>query len=1749
MRPINIQPRTLIALPATISRSFCFTGCVARTAMLFCALVAAVSAASAQNIQFTQGSVGSGLDNSLQLSLRAYPGRGQASLPVSLYYSSKVWRIKYTGTIYNPYDRSQSEPMTQAMYAEHSAAGWTSSLGVPTLEWPESNQVYDYKGKSVCLDCRNPAFSPDNYWKVPRLTIHMPDGSAHELRRDDTPYTGPVNNAGTYYAVDGSRLRYDTSTATLFLPDGSHYVLGESTVQFIDRNGNTLGYDRGTGQWIDTLGRVISSPPLTSSPGDYPYLLPGLDGTLVTYTFRWAYLSNVLEPDPATGVMPQLGYAGDYYVAGTPSFNNPPQTLPGPHLFHTTENIQLTNDYVIASQSPFNPVVLSEIELPNGLKYKFSYNEYGEIAKVVYPTGGFEQYKYGQITTVSSADAPYDQSNRGVISRWVSPTGTGTDRAQWEYGVIFDAANNKYKQWMKSPVPDNTYTERFLFKAPPISQYTNQNYPKFGFEDPRNGMAYDERVYEYQGGPMLRRKLTDSTYSSRNVTVSFAGQTTTASASRNPRPVKDVSLVLDTGGEALAKTLTYAYDSTYEFSTGLDLTTSTESHFATIDQTTAQTGAIGIVPIGPTASTTVTTYLDDANYRNRNILGLASSVILEDANGQPVSKTVTGYDETPLKPYDDLGSTWTDPGPYRANITTVRRYTNAAADVSLNVPCPAGVCLDTHAEHDQVGNAWKSKNERGIESQAEFPSTYKHAYATSTTTAVPDPSGVHGSNVAFTSSSVFDSMTGLVLTTTDANYQTTTFSYRDEQNVPDPLIRLRKVTRPDGSWTKTEFNDVVGNLYTVSESQFDATRTTKGYQFFDALGRAIRSLALESGTTYLASDVQYDQMGRVWRSSNPYRAQGLNGAINPSGIWTTNQFDALGRVTTVTLPDNTTVQSTYQGIYTTVIDPAGKQRRQKADALGRIVRVDEPDASGNLGTVDGPTQATSYDYNTQGNVIHVQQGTGATVQNRYFKYDGVGRLIYERQVEQAGILSSFDPLTGNSAWSRKLVYDETINGVTYSGLLTTAYDARNISTQFQYDNLNRVWQIAYSDGTPAITNNYDQTRPGYLNKGRLTEASTAAVASLPATSQTYNYDLMGRVANNQQTVGDQTYSLTYGYNAGGALTSETYPSGRVVSYAFDSAARLAQVSSGSTVYANQFDYSLPQGLLRSFALGNGAVESFDYNSRLQLKSLDLAKSGTVLQHYDYKYGVFDPNSNSLDESKNNGQIARIEGTIGTQKQWQQNFAYDSIGRLSSARELRGDNNQQSYLINYDYDLFGNRYQKQSRNGGNPFTQVWTEDADIDQMTNRVANNVSYDNAGNVLVDQKFRQLKFQYDANNRQRQSSNLDDTSAVVSVYDAGGQRVATQVAGSLTNVLVYDALGKLVAEYGNSSATNGTHYIFGDHQGSTRAVMKGSGAASELVVARHDYLPFGEELYANVGMRSNGQGYNGVDSVRQKYAGMETDDATGMAHTLWRQYDSSSGRWTSPDPYGGSMTITDPQSFNRYSYVNNNPVNLTDPSGLKAGLGYYYREADLSWGDVSNSFWGRPDISTAGRRDVGMAHIARGMYRHDNLLRTPLEDESDDVWVSAEVTGVAEEQQNPQEPQKDPKERSPWWRLGLETPEQKDARERAGIKCWRDEIEFHRKEGKEINDRYDALLKAAFTSNIKQSLFWAVGAGFYVGAKTKNPGLGALAAGGAFLLSMGKGVFYDGLIGQFRRTRELTQAGKRHDAQMKYCRQMGGF
>ena len=135
------------------------------------------------------------------------------------------------------------------------------------------------------------------------------------------------------------------------------------------------------------------------------------------------------------------------------------------------------------------------------------------------------------------------------------------------------------------------------------------------------------------------------------------------------------------------------------------------------------------------------------------------------------------------------------------------------------------------------------------------------------------------------------------------------------------------------------------------------------------------------------------------------------------------------------------------------------------------------------------------------------------------------------------------------------------------------------------------------------------------------------------------------------------------------------------------------------------------------------------------------------------------------------------------------------------------------------------------------------------------------------------------------------------------------------------------MVAQY--SSAAPGTApcrtcFLSVDQLGSTRLVTD-IGAS---VVGRHDYVPFGQEIPGGWAGRNSDWGAN--DSVNQKFTGQERDADTNIDYFKARYYGSLQGRFISPDPYAGSMDISNPQSFNRYAYVLGNPLGLVDPSGM---------------------------------------------------------------------------------------------------------------------------------------------------------------------------------------------------------------------------
>jgi RHS repeat-associated protein len=181
---------------------------------------------------------------------------------------------------------------------------------------------------------------------------------------------------------------------------------------------------------------------------------------------------------------------------------------------------------------------------------------------------------------------------------------------------------------------------------------------------------------------------------------------------------------------------------------------------------------------------------------------------------------------------------------------------------------------------------------------------------------------------------------------------------------------------------------------------------------------------------------------------------------------------------------------------------------------------------------------------------------------------------------------------------------------------------------------------------------------------------------------------------------------------------------------------------------------------------------------------------------------------------------------------------------------------------------------------------------------------------------------------------------------YDGEGRRVKKVVGVSMTAIVfVYDIAGQLIAEYKNAAPgeVGGTSYLTSDSLGTPRVI---SGLNQEIK-ARHDYLPFGEELFAGTGGRTTAQGYVG-DSVRQKFTQKERDIETGLDYFEARYYASTQGRFTSPDEFRSGAQelyvigsgdgekqalayadIFSPQSLNKYQYCLNNPLRYIDPDG----------------------------------------------------------------------------------------------------------------------------------------------------------------------------------------------------------------------------
>jgi RHS repeat-associated protein len=382
--------------------------------------------------------------------------------------------------------------------------------------------------------------------------------------------------------------------------------------------------------------------------------------------------------------------------------------------------------------------------------------------------------------------------------------------------------------------------------------------------------------------------------------------------------------------------------------------------------------------------------------------------------------------------------------------------------------------------------------------------------------------------------------------------------------------------------------------------------------------------------------------------------------------------------------------------------------------------------------------------------------------------------------------------------------------------------------------------------------------------------------------------------------------------------------------------------------------------------------------------------GAIINHYSNQAGCWGASCNATD---NNGNLRRQEVYIPRpdSTDWDkfaQFYEYDALNRLQSVRENENGRAVQ-WQQQYVYDRYGNRTidQDVSRTYG---AGINKKNFTVNTANNRLSvpsgqtGTMTYDAAGNLSNDTYTGGGSRTYDAENRMISAPGDDGASTYT--YDGDGHRVRRYVGGEETATWqIYGITGELLAEYNGvdndpsslrkeygyrngqllitvepplrgvwcdhcvDGGTSQGHdavilWLVTDQLGTPRMIFDKTGSLAG--VKRHDYLPFGEEIFADSGGRTTAMGYTGAtDRVRQKFTDKERDAETGLDYFLARYYSSTQGRFTSPDEFSGGpdelyeaiaagnptfyADLADPQSLNKYQYAYNNPLRYVDPDG----------------------------------------------------------------------------------------------------------------------------------------------------------------------------------------------------------------------------
>jgi RHS repeat-associated protein len=460
-------------------------------------------------------------------------------------------------------------------------------------------------------------------------------------------------------------------------------------------------------------------------------------------------------------------------------------------------------------------------------------------------------------------------------------------------------------------------------------------------------------------------------------------------------------------------------------------------------------------------------------------------------------------------------------------------------------------------------------------------------------------------------------------------------------------------------------------------------------------------------------------------------------------------------------------------------------------------------------------------------------------------------------------------------------------------------DANNNAYEMSYDQLGRI--IAKQELISGQTTHYTYVANGNgINQLEKTKESTHNI------SETYTYDNINRVIQLKETIDNQDYNTDYVYDTYSNLVATTSPSGFRVDKHYTEHGYLDQVKHGNQTI---WEATAMNAYLQytETSKGNGLSTIKSYNAH----GLPTA------------YVVSDPSVQNLSftfDLKNGNLLSREDMTQGLLE----TFEYDPLNRLIQTKlngtthfnmeyAKNGNISAKTDAGNYSYD--GSKINAVA-SVSNPNTNISLLQQDITYTIFNSPKKITEDN----------HQLSLIYGPNEQRIKTIATDGTNTTTKYFLGDYEKIIDGASGTITEVNYIAGGDGLTAMYVQKNGIGEMHHVYTDHLGSILTVTDDAGE----IEVKQNFDAWGRDRnpstwdYAGANKVGN---HNGFEWLHRGYTEHEHLSNFDLINMNGRVYDPILARMLSPDNYVQSPLNT--QSYNRYSYVINNPLKYTDPSG----------------------------------------------------------------------------------------------------------------------------------------------------------------------------------------------------------------------------